>query len=98
MAAVISHGRRKVLSGDRISAPVEERAQAFATFFAYAGRYSIAGDKVLHHVEVSSVENWVNTDLGRSVTFEYDRIRLTTPPLSVGGVIQVTELVWERVR
>ncbi|MCA1618869.1 MAG: lipocalin-like domain-containing protein [Acidobacteria bacterium] len=99
MAAIISHSGRKPLSrADRISAPAEERAEAFATFFAYAGRYSLGGDKVIHHVEISSVENWVNTDLVRLIKLEGDRLTLRTPPISVGGVTQTTELIWERVK
>lgn len=95
---MISHGGRKPLSGaDRIAAPAEERAEAFATFFSYGGRYSIEGDKVIHHVEISSVQNWVNTDLVRLIRFHGDRITLRTPPLSVGGVIRTTELVFERI-
>ena len=99
MSAILSHGGRKPLStGDRISASVEERAEAFATLFAYAGSYDVVGNKVVHHVEIASVENWVNADLIRLVRFDGDRITLTTPPLSVGGKIQTTELVWERVK
>lgn len=98
MTAMISHGGRRRLSGDRISSPAFERAEAFATFFAYAGRYSVKGDQVIHHVEISSVQNWVNTDMVRLVRFEGDRIVLRTPPLSVGGTTQTTELVWERVK
>ena len=99
MSAILSHGGRKPLSsGDRISASLEERAEAFATLFAYAGSYDVVGDRVVHHVEIASVENWVNTDLIRLVHFDGDRMTLTTPPLSVGGKIQTTELVWERVK
>jgi lipocalin-like protein len=98
MMAMISYGGRKPLSGDRISSPAPERADAFATFFAYAGRYWVDGDKVVHHVEISSVQNWVNTDMHRLVKFDGDRITLRTPPLSVGGTTQATDLVWERVK
>ena len=99
VSAILRHGGRKPLtSGDRISASIEERAEAFATLFAYAGSYDVDGDKVIHHVEIASVENWVNTDLIRLIRFDGDRITLTTPPLSVGGKIQTTELVWERVK
>ena len=99
MSVIVSHANRQPLSrGDRISAPAGERGEAFATFLAYAGRYSLAGDQMIHHVEISSVENWVNTDLIRTITFEGDRIVLTTPPLSVGGTLRTTSLVWERVK
>jgi len=97
MIAIISHSGRKPLSGDRISSPAAERAEAFATCFAYAGRYSVSGNQVIHHVEISSVQNWVNTDMVRLVTLEGDRITLRTPLLSVGGTMQTTDLIWERV-
>ena len=99
MTAMISYSGRKPLSGaDRIASPPDERAAAFATFLAYAGRYSVAGDHVTHHVEVASVENWVNTDLVRRIKIQGDRMTLITPPQSVGGRMQTTELVWERVK
>lgn len=99
MAAMISHSGRKALSvADRVAAPAEERAEAFATFFAYSGRYTIMGDKVIHHVEVASVQNWVNTDLIRVVKYEGDRLTLITPPRSLNGRIETFELVWERVK
>ncbi|MCA1603277.1 MAG: lipocalin-like domain-containing protein, partial [Acidobacteria bacterium] len=89
MTAMISHSGRKPLSvTDRISAPTEERSEAFATFFAYAGRYSLSGDKVIHHVEISSVENWVNTDLVRFIKLEGDRLTIRTPPILVGGRVE----------
>lgn len=96
--AIISHsGRKPLASGDRISADVEERAEAFATSFSYAGRYYLSGEKIVHHVEIASVQNWVNTDLVRLVRLKGKRITLTTPPISVAGEIRTTELVWERV-
>ena len=99
MILIISFSGRKLLSGaDRIASPVAERAEAFTTSFAYAGRYALTGDKVIHRVEVASVENWLNTDLVRIAKFDGNRLRLQTPPLSVGGVIQTSELVWERIQ
>jgi hypothetical protein len=95
---MISYSDRVPLTGaDRIASSAEERAEAFRTFFAYAGRYSVSGDAVTHHVEISSVPNWVGTDLTRVLSVVGNRLVLKTPPLSVGGSIQATELVWERV-
>ena len=97
--AIISHsGRKPLASGDRISASVDERAEAFATSFSYAGRYSLSGDRVVHHVEIASVQNWVGTDLVRLVSLRNNKITLTTPPISVGGQTRTTELVWERIQ
>lgn len=98
MAIISYSGRKPLASGDRISASVEERAEAFATSFSYAGRYSLSGDNIVHHVEIASVQNWVGTDLVRLITLRNSKITLTTPPISVGGETRTTELTWERVQ
>jgi Lipocalin-like domain len=90
-------GRKPLSVVDRVSAPVEERAEAFATFVAYAGRYSVEPGKVIFHIEAASIQNWVNTDLTRSTTFENDRLSLKTMTTVKGGVQQVIETVWERL-
>ena len=98
MTAMISYGGRKRLSSsDSRSVPAEEEAEAFRTFLAYAGRYRLDGDQVIHHVEISSIQNWVDTDLIRTIKFEGTRIVLATPPAPDAGKIQTFELVWQRL-
>jgi len=98
VTALISYDGRKALSFGREGlAPLEEQAEAFKTFLAYAGRYALSGDQVTHHVEVSSIQNYVNKDLVRTVKFQGDRIILVTPPTPVNGEIQTVELIWQRV-
>jgi hypothetical protein len=98
VTAMISYGGRKPLSSsDSRLAPREEEAEAFRTFLANAGRYRLDGDKVIHHVEISSIQNWVETDLIRSIKFEGERIVLLTPPAPDGGTIHTFELIWERL-
>lgn len=99
MMLILTYGERKPLtSGDRRAASVAERAEAYATSFAYGGHFSITDNKIVHHVEISTVENWVDTDLVRQARFEGAKLILTTPTLSVGGKQQITELVWERMK
>ena len=44
MMAIITYSGRKPLSvPDHVAAPADERAEAFASMIAYAGRYSLAG-------------------------------------------------------
>jgi hypothetical protein len=95
ISSVISYGGRKPLSMG--GGKIEEQAEAFKTFLAYAGRYTLSGDKITHHIEVSSVQNYVDRDLVRTIKFEEDRMTLTTPPTPVNGKIQTLELVWQRV-
>jgi hypothetical protein len=94
VTSLISYGGRKSLS---IGATPQEQAEAFSTFLAYTGRYTLSGDKVTHHIEVSSIQNYVNKDLIRRVKFEGDQIVLITPPTLVNGKIQTIELIWQRL-
>src|SRR6266404_4800402 len=92
-------------SGERNDSPFGPRPAGFLTYtqdrmtamISYGGRYTLNGDKVIHHVEISSIQNWVDTDLIRSIKFEGDRIVLVTPPTSVDGKIQTFELIWQRL-
>jgi len=77
-----------------LAAPNVEKAEAFATMVAYAGRYTFSGDKVVHHVEASWMPNQVGTDLVRFVTIPGNRLVLRTPPMLEGGQQVVTELTW----
>jgi hypothetical protein len=70
MAIICHSGRKPLASGDRISASTDERAEAFATSFSYAGRYSLSGNKIIHRVELGSVQNWVDNDLVRLVRLD----------------------------
>jgi hypothetical protein len=93
--AFISYDGRKSLSIGGGTA--EEQAEAFKTFLAYAGRYTLDRDKVIHHVEISSIQNYVHRDLVRGVKFEGDQIALLTPPTRINGKLQTVELIWQRL-
>jgi Lipocalin-like domain len=95
VTALISYDGRKSLpvSGGTL----EEQAEAYKTFFGYAGRYTLKGDKVTHTVEISSIQNYVDQNLVRWVKFEGDRIVLMTPPMPVNGKMQTFELIWQRL-
>lgn len=98
MAAMISYdGRKSLTKGAKAAALLEEQAEAFKTFLAYAGKYRVNGDNVIHSVEISSIQNWVNTELVRRIRFEGDQIVLVTPPMMSDGKIQTFELVWQRL-
>jgi hypothetical protein len=91
---MISYGGRKSLS---IGSKPQEQAEAFNTFLAYTGRYTLSGDKVTHHIEISSIQNYVGKDLVRNIKFAGDRITLVTPATLVNGKIQTIELIWQRL-
>lgn len=101
MSAILTLDDRKPLSvSDFISAPANERAEAFATMTAYAGRYTFTGAEVVHHVEAASTPNDVGTDLTRVVKLDGDRlVLLVAKPYLRGGImVRSQELVWKRLQ
>jgi Lipocalin-like domain len=96
VTALISYGGRKVLPVG--GGTTEEQAEAFNTFLAYAGRYTITANQVTHHVEISSIQNYVGRDLVRTIKFQGDQITLTTPPTRANGKTQTFELTWRYLK
>jgi len=102
MVALITHDGRKRIDGDRQAAPAEQRAVAYGSSIGYAGHYSVEGERVIHHVDVSTYPNWVGTDLKRFYTREgageEESLTLRTPPQMQNGTVTVMKLVWRRKR
>ena len=96
MISVIADSEQPKLTGDRLSAPIEERAAAFSAANAYAGRYRFDGRKVVHTVEVCTNPNWVGTEVVRYVEFAGDKVIYRTEPQPLAGVTSVLRLVWTR--
>jgi lipocalin-like protein len=95
VTALISYDGRKSLSVG--GGNLEEQAEAFKTFLAYGGPYTFTGDKVVHHVEISSIQNYVGRDLVRDIKFQGDQLILVTPPTRINGKLQTVELIWQRL-
>lgn len=99
MMAILSYGGRKPFSA--LPAPIQERIEAFSTFLAYAGRYTLSGDRVIHHIEAAWRQDLVNTDQVRFIVkLQGNRVTLRTPPLVMTSGLQLAneELVWERMK
>ena len=76
----------------------EESSQASRIFGAYAGSYTVNGDKVTHHIEVAWIQDVVNTNQVRSVRFEGNHLILRGGFLVNGVMTRNGELVWERMK
>jgi Lipocalin-like domain len=98
MSVLISHGGRKLLSPSVSNPPTTEaQADAFRTFVAYAGRYTLQSGEVVHHVEISFMQDWVGTDQIRTIKIEGDRLALATPPMPMGGKTITVEFIFQRL-
>ena len=99
MAITTNGGRKPLSTTDYTTAPIEERAEAFSTVAAYAGRYTLDGNKVIHHIEVCSIPNAVNTDQVRLITnLKGNSLTLrTVTMLGAYAEIAFREFVWERI-
>jgi Lipocalin-like domain len=95
--SVMQAGRASFASPDDLRAPAAEKVAAFDTYSAYAGRYEVRGQKVVHHVEISLFPNWIGTEQERTFAFSGDRLTLTAPPMHIGGVEQNLVAIWQRL-
>lgn len=65
-------------------------------YIAYAGRWSLTEGVVSHHVQLALHDDWVGTDLARTVTLEGDRLVLEPPSTERNGVTLRSRLTWSR--
>jgi hypothetical protein len=91
--------RPRIISDDVTGGTEIERAEAFASFIAYGGSYSVEGDAVNHHVEMSQFPNWVGTVQRRRWALDSTRavLTITSPPVTLAGATRIQRLTWERV-
>jgi hypothetical protein len=78
--------------------PDDERRGAAETFIAYAGRFHVEGQQVIHEVAMSLYPNWVGTRQARHVQLrEQDQLlELSTDPFTLGGRRARQRLTWRR--
>ena len=96
--SVMQAHRTSFASPDALQAPAEEKVGAFDTYSAYSGRYELRGQKVIHHVEISSFPNWTGKEQERFFAFSGDQLTLTAPPMRIAGVEQNLVAIWQRLR
>jgi hypothetical protein len=58
----------------------EENVKLQGSMFAYAGRYTADGQKVIHHVDISWNQSWTGTDLVRLYKLDGNTLTITTAP------------------
>ena len=76
-----------------------ERIDLYNGFSAYAGTYSIEGDKVSHYVDASWNQSWTGTTQVRQFRIDGKTLHIRTLPARnpVTGKACISELVWVKV-
>ena len=80
-----------------IEKPENGKATRKRDYIAYAGPYTVEGDTVTHHVEVSLFPNWLGTAQLRYHERLGDKLILRTPPITAGNNVVAVQLIWQKV-
>lgn len=101
-ASLMSSDRPPAPTRTLSAAPAGIRAAAAAGYLSYAGAYTVEGDDVLHHIELSLMPNWVGRTERRHIgwlpTESGEDLVLSTPPTRTdGGRTAVNRLRWARI-
>jgi hypothetical protein len=102
-ASLMSLGRPEAPTRTLSAAPADIRAAAAAGYLSYTGAYSMDGDDVLHHIELSLMPNWVGKTERRHIEWlptdaGYDLILSTPPTRTDGGRTAINRLRWTPVK
>lgn len=94
--SIAARDRATYDANDLQGGTVEQQAAAARSYLAYAGRYEMRGDRVLHIVQISLLPGWSGITPERTVSLDGDRLLLTTPPMTRRGRPGSGRLRWER--
>lgn len=93
---IASAGRKPFKTGGQWNAGVEEKAAAYDEVLFYSGSYELAGDTIIHVVDMSLYPNWVGSQQKRSVRFDDGRLFLTARLEDGTPEARTASLAWRR--
>jgi len=88
--------RPKFSTGGQWNASNEEKAQAYNSCLCYSGTYEVAGDTVIHHIDISLFPNWVGAQQRRHAAIVDGRLLLAARLEEGSAEARTARLVWER--
>lgn len=94
---ITGHDRRRLNAVKRTANVPEQTIAVARRSLSYAGTYECEDGAVIHHVELSSLPNWVGTDQERRIDWQGGNLILYTDPSTVGREEQAAYLTWERL-
>ena len=94
-AIVVGENRPKPM--DLAKLTDHERAELFKTMVAYAGTFSVEGDRIVHNVDISWNENWTGTAQVRHFRVEGRRVIIRGDQIGPDGRHVIAVLTWEKL-
>jgi len=97
MMGLITRRDRKAPAAGRATAA--EAEALFRSMLSYGGTFTVTGDIVTHHVDISWNQSFTGGDQKRHFRFDGNRLTLSTPQSldPIDGKMSVRTLIWERV-
>ncbi|MBA6411647.1 lipocalin-like domain-containing protein [Parahaliea sp. F7430] len=97
MSASICHAERPRFPAEQSPRRVDDgpKAEAFSSYFHYAGRYKLSGGDVIHYVTQSLNPNFPGTEQLRHAELDGQTLVLSGKD-EVAGVTRFHVLVWHR--
>lgn len=74
-----------------------EAREAFISYIAYFGAYTVKDEHVIHDVEQSLFPNWIGHKVKRYYRFEGDLLYLEAKEIASTTGLDKTVLVWKRL-
>jgi hypothetical protein len=98
MAVLISKDNRNNISAENITKiSEEEKIQLADGFIGYIGKYEVLNNKIVHHVKLSFIPNWMGMPLERFCEFYKGNLILETPSEEIDGSIYASRLIWKKL-
>lgn len=99
MSAQLMSGADMSLDGAPLRGLSAEQNQALVErFFAYAGRYRIEDNTIVHEVSVSLNPDFIGREQVRHASLQGDCLELTGYERDAAGRERIHKLVWERMK
>ncbi|MAI78406.1 MAG: hypothetical protein CL917_05680 [Deltaproteobacteria bacterium] len=95
MSAIFGSAKRQVSS--EVDLAKAGANLSYDAFMSYCGPYEVSGEKIVHHVRMSSLEAWTGTVQERRFRIENETLNLETLPLVVGEGSPIGRLTWQRL-
>ena len=93
-ANIIATGREKLIL-DGLS--LESMLQGKGVYLSYSGTYTLYADKVVHHVKVALIPEWIGEDQERDMEFKDNYLILRAELVLNNGISQQHTLTWKKV-